>query len=479
MKLSRMVPVRMKTVGTRLKTIARGLVLVAVLAAVAVVSSSPAGLAEAQSGQTWVSSVTVQNQGSGNATVQLLFYPTGGGSPITVNLPTIQPGKSYEQFIGNNVPSGVQNGQYSIVVQSNQPVVAMANLSSSNPFYNGSYRGLNESDTATRMSVPGLKRDYYNWDSTMVVQNAGSLSANVRITYYKVPGTGTKVVNDTINAGASKSYDLATITDLGTRYNGSAIVESTNNQKLAVIVNNRSRYLDGQLQSFNGFNPANVGSKAYVPQLTHNYYGWISSLDIQNVGDVATTITVKYSNPAIADDVFTNVAPGDSRSIYYGQAKYPSGNSNGRFAATVSASSSSHKIVAIANAARDIVPAKSSSYSGFADGSTTIDIPSLFNNYYNWYASMNIQNVDTAAANITVTYSYGGSDTFTNVAPGASREIFYGQAKYPSGNTNGKFSATVTSPNGKKLVAIVNQEVINIGNLGPGDWHQIYEGFNR
>lgn len=72
--------------------------------------------------------------------------------------------------------------------------------------------------------------------------------------------------------------------------------------------------------------------------------------------------------------------------------------------------SSDVEVAAIANVSGDAnFGAYNASYSGFTSGSTTVNIPLLFKNNAGFNTWFNVQNVGSAATNVTVTYSDGTS----------------------------------------------------------------------
>ena len=93
-------------------------------------------------------------------------------------------------------------------------------------------------------------------------------------------------------------------------------------------------------------------------------------------------------------------------------------------------------------------------YAGVTSGSPTVRLPLLFKGLAGFNTFYNVQNVGTTATNISVAYQNGATDTFANLAPGAS--VRFDQAAntgLPAGFVG---AATVTSSS-SDIAAVVSQ----------------------
>jgi len=146
--------------------------------------------ANAQLGDVDNSSFTVQNVGDGQAAVLVTFYNENGVAytpdPLNAGKPnpfTLDPGASFEVYVPG-IPA-LADGRYSVVISSDQEIVAIANLIGQNTagtvFYNGSYSGM--SAGAESVYLPSIVYEYYNWNSLVSIQNAGSAATDVTVTY--------------------------------------------------------------------------------------------------------------------------------------------------------------------------------------------------------------------------------------------------------------------------------------------------------
>jgi len=328
--------------------------------------------ASAQLGDTDNSSFTVQNVGTGTATVQVTFYDESGASyeptPLdslaspTPNPFTLAPDESYEVNL-SAIPS-LSNGRYSVMISSDQPVVAIANLIGQNSagtvFYNGSYSGASEG--ATTMYLPAIVYQYYGWNSLVSVQNIGSGSTDVTVTYNCGGNTYTDSKTGLLS-GASVHFDLETAAPTGmpSNCNGSAEIVSTSQP--VIVVDNQTAAGIGNTQSYNGF--ASGATPVYVPALYDAYYTWDSSLNVRKVGSGNTNVTVTYSDGGTATCSLTDATP-SCLLLMTLAADHP--GSGQKFGATIT--STSLPVIAIANAANPSNQAQT--YSGIAGGGDSV-----------------------------------------------------------------------------------------------------------
>jgi hypothetical protein len=204
--------------------------------------------------------------------------------------------------------------------------------------------------------------------------------------------------------------------------------------------------------SYNGFNQSDAGTSFFVPSVYKGYVGlYTSSIVVQNA-DTANpaSVTIEYR------DASGNVSATDQATIPANAARTFDQANTGALPAGFVGSAvvrSDRNVGAIFNVS-DPVNKQFSSSNGFKDGSSIAYLPVVYNNYSaaGWVTSFLVQNLDTAEADIEVTYSDGRVAVAT-LQPGSSRLYYQGSDGTPN-NFNG--SAVVRSPSGKKIVAIAN-----------------------
>src|SRR5262245_61370905 len=131
---------------------------------------------------TFVSEIVVSNKPSNPAaTVSLTFVKSDGTQAMTSPLTfTVQPGASVANYVPNI--AGLADGRYSVVVDSDQDVSAIANLTSLGPVTSTAYNGIGSADSGTKFYMPQAFKNYVGiYTSSLVVQNAttGNATANI------------------------------------------------------------------------------------------------------------------------------------------------------------------------------------------------------------------------------------------------------------------------------------------------------------
>lgn len=441
--------------------------LLAILVAFAlIVGSTPA---QAQLGDIDNSSFTVQNAGEQTATVAITFYdengtpytpnPLNGGKP---NPFTLGKGESFEVYLPG-IP-GLPDGRYSVVISSDEKVIAIANLIGQNAagtvFYNGSYSGV--SAGATTVYLPSIVHEYYNWNSLISIQNVGSGPTNITVDYTCLGGGTGQHTKIALAPNAAVHFDLETNppTGLPTRCNGSAVI--TSDPEPVIAVDNQTAD-GGFTQSYNGFNSG--ATTVYVPALYHDYYTWNSSINIRKIGAGNTTVTVTYSDGGSSKCNLTDATPS---CLLYMPAEHPG---KGKFAATII--SNPLPVVAIVNAANPKNQAQT--YTGFTGGTSTVGLPTVMKQYYGWDTSFTCQNVGNVTTTLNISYQNYTANAYNTItlAPGASIEIYQpGEAFLPNGYRG---SVTVTAnASGAEIACIVNETHGANQAAGKGDWSMSY-----
>ena len=112
---------------------------------------------------TWVSSINIQNPtdaGGEAANVSINFYTADGTLALSFPLRSaIADGGSRSIFVPSEVPN-LADGQYSAVIQSNVPLLVVANSSSTAPSTAGAYNGIDAAEAGT-CCTSGTYNDYY------------------------------------------------------------------------------------------------------------------------------------------------------------------------------------------------------------------------------------------------------------------------------------------------------------------------------
>ncbi len=414
----------------------------------------------------WVAGIQVANLDSQSATITIEFYNTSGTlvytyvdpSPIaagdarTYYVPTILPDSAATSFRGSAVVSSERN----IAAIVNENAGSGAGYDQPPGILRGSYTGIRAAETATTLYMPFAGKAYYGFNSQLVVQNAGA-AADITFEFFNVSGTSIATyVASSVAANASAIVELDTLTpttgSIPSGFGGSVKVTSASN--LAGMANNMT---SGVLQTYNAFSTSDGGSTLYAPALFNDYYGYVSSIQVQNIGSVSTDITVTYSDGIVK----TATAVGSNQAALFYQ---PSEGHASGWAGSATVASSASDVVAVVAQKSSV---KASNYNAASGGTAQIVAPALFKSFYGYDTALTVMNVGSVATDVSVSYSDGLSASATNVQPGDSAQFFQFLEGHASGWSG---SATVTS-SAAPVMGIVNEE--NIAKTD-GDWQYSY-----
>ena len=162
---------------------------------------------------TYSSGFQVQNLSAATANIQIKYLDQTG-TQVTSKTDTI-PANSSKTYFPIAAPSPF-NG--SVIIESDQQVVAIVNTVGDGTYF-ASTTGF--SSGSTSINLPLLMKGNAGFDTWFNVQNCGTVSTNVTVTY----SNGT-TETATIAPGAAKTFDQATNAALPAGFVGSATVTS-------------------------------------------------------------------------------------------------------------------------------------------------------------------------------------------------------------------------------------------------------------
>lgn len=411
----------------------------AVFVAIALLLALPIVAIAATPGGPFSSAFRVQNLSTSVANCVYTFYNASGAAVYSSASSTINPGDSLYVFTPS--VSGLPNGEYSGVVSCDQQVAAVVNWS--DPNSGASFEGVDSADTATTLYAPGIYDNYYNYYSNIYVQNSSSSPINVTVQIF-APGSSSPVATQTFNnlaANASRLFEQEGLAQLNQNVAYSAKIVATGN--VAAIVNIYGRAVaDNQLYSYNAFKAGST--KAYAPVLMSNYFGYNTSLNIQNLGASSTPYTVTYGTGVVRTGT---IAANSSVSLYTPNNGVPAGTLT---SATIQ--SGGQPIVVLVNESN--VYNRAASYTGFSTGNTKSRAPIVMKAYFNFNTSVTCQNLGASATTMTIDYANTpGTTSSPSIQPGKTH-LFYQPSD--SNMLNGITSATITS--GQPIACIVNED---------------------
>lgn len=196
---------------------------------------------------------------------------------------------------------------------------------------------------------------------------------------------------------------------------------------------------------------------------------WSSAINLQNVsGSTATVVITFYDASGNVVTTYTPsaLAAGEALSIFIPALTTSPALPSGQYSVVVSSDVQILASVNTASTSSTSAPWTAFAYDGFdsSQAGATLYFPGNYNNYFNFFSELVIQNTDpSTTANLTATFrnQSGGviasNVSLGSVAPNASRTIAMSSiGSLPSGNSNGIFGAVVTSDEAVNLVGVAN-----------------------
>jgi hypothetical protein len=154
----------------------------------------------------------------------------------------------------------------------------------------------------------------------------------------------------------------------------------------------------------------------------NNYFGFVSSINVQNNGTGAVNVNVTFSDGKVVSN--PSVGAGQTWSTFLPDvAGLSSGNTGGALAATVDIVSpaAGASVVVLVNTS-NLTDASLASYNGVNSGATTVYAPAsnakAFGANFDFFTSVTCQNLGTAATDLT--YAFNGVNTLNGNSPVAT-----------------------------------------------------------
>jgi len=259
----------------------------------------PPGVYKNYSVKGFTSNLIVHNTADEPVDIDVEIYQAGSGTPI-------------ETFTENDVPSHTAvsfdqgdlatDGIYSSRIVATGDVAAVVNIwNPAGQLY--SYNSFNS--WATVAYAPVLMNNYYGFSTALTVQNMGTSSTEVTVTY-------SNDVTHSETISPSTAYLFYTPNEgMPDGWLGSAKVESDGEPVVALI---NEEGLLNRAASYLAFTQGSTGIEA--PIVMNDYYDYSTSITCQNVGAAATDITVTYSDPSATTSTANDV-PVNGTVLFY------------------------------------------------------------------------------------------------------------------------------------------------------------------
>jgi len=269
----------------------------------------------------YTTEISIQNASDSNVDVTINY--TGGHTDSRLGL---LPGQVVRFDNADTV--GMPTGYFgsAIVSATGGNVVAVVNQNNVAALRQQTYEGFSAGAAGPELYAPVLMRTFYGFNTSVQVQLVGAGPADVTI-YYSNGTSDTQTLTNTGDYYLFTQFNDAGIPD---NWIGSARITSTAGNIIAVV--NQENAGGGKAASYNAF--ANAAIKYVGPNVMKNFYGFNTSVQVQNLGSSATC-TATFSNgtsqstPAALDQyetyLFTQVNNADLGTSFIGSVEVECG----------------------------------------------------------------------------------------------------------------------------------------------------------
>ncbi len=441
--------------------------LLVVIMAVPGVTQGPPG--------NWTTDFTVLNLAGNSGTLQITRYGECSGSSCTADsgtsiasVPLSAHGSYYYNPINDsNFPSGAA----AVVLSSDTPVAAIATAANGltgSSYASDAYAAV--SQPSSSVFLPIIMGNLGVWNTRIAVQNAGSTTTDVTITYIGDGAPGATTINN-LPPGMVALVDQQENTGMS-NFNGSAQVTTTG-EPVAVLVD-EYKSSGGVLVSYVGVASTEADTTIYMPGYIAQGV-WATDFTIVNTGSSATNITISFSG---SSDTITGSLSGNSSAYVNGFAGvYPSGwtgsaPSSGYYgSATIT--SSSQDIVVVYNISNSAGGPGNYAlgYVGYptSAGATQVAVPLIENHYSSgWDTTFSVQNIEGGTATLYLTYS-GNQTASCNPCTYTMTTDSHTFNQTIDGHIPSGFIGGVTITSTKKIVVVGDQNLAGgVGDTAAG-----------
>lgn len=400
------------------------------------------------------STMRLQNMGTDVANVTYTFYDSSGTDVYHAST-TIAVGDVLIVYIPSL--SGLANGEYSVVVESSQPLASLSDLNDEDS--GAAYTGFDQGSTS--WYVPGLYDNYHSFYSSVTAQNTSTSEVDITLEIF-AGGNSVPVYSNTksnVASYASVTWDQKDVSELLVDEPYSGVITATG-EVVAIVnlygsddgVNPQDVDTTKQLYSYNAY--ADGDTLWYTPVLMNDYSSWNTAIAIQNVGSSTANVDVNYSSGDFEDYA---IPPYSAVTIYI-PTEYdldlPSGPDNGLFSAIITAD---QDVVVMVNESNQYD--RAATYNAFASGTTKVFAPEIMKNNSYFSTSVTCQNIGTSATRMQIEYNGypAAGSTIGPVDPGEIH-LWYqpNEGALPDGYES---SAIITSLDGQPIACIMNRNL--------------------
>ncbi len=285
------------------------------------------------------------------------------------------------------------------------------------------------------------------YNSFYAIQNLSGSDASCSVQYY-LPNGQLAYTRTNITITGNKNFQQYVPSEpLANNQKYSSVVSC--NQPIAAVSNMSNGTSSG---SFQGVTQPNTASTLYIPTAYRNYFGFYTTIIIQNTSNNIQTVTATFYD-ANGKQVTSKSAsiPGYA-SYSFEQESMSELAANTAYSAQVVSTVPLASIVNIYG--RGSYDKQLYSFNGFTKGSDKLYLPIVMRNYFGFNTGTTIQNIGAHDATVNVTYSNGDPVLTQTIKSKASWVV----VDFQKLTRDGQFSATVKSASPTdQLIAVVNQ----------------------
>jgi hypothetical protein len=310
----------------------------------------------------WNSYCAVQNAGADAYSVDAYYYDSAGNQ-VDTDSQLIEAYASFlfDQSTDAELPSGVFSAKF--VGDASHPLAVICNFyntgagASTSQFH--SYNGIAEGGQT--LYIPRVVKDYYSYQSGLKVQNVGTEALDVTVTYNFGGGNYTQV-SPSIGPGQAWGPYMGDPAQLppsmgGVSGSGSAVVQvnSPNANKAIIATVNEDNRVNpaGRGVTYEAALGTEASGTLIFPQVTSEYYGYSSGIQVAKVQAGTSTCQACYSasGPVAAFcDPFSLTDANPSWSQFAPDASgMLAGNANDNYNGAVTVSCTGAEVIGIAN----------------------------------------------------------------------------------------------------------------------------------
>ncbi|MGQ9556084.1 MAG: M23 family metallopeptidase [Anaerolineae bacterium] len=233
--------------------------------------------------------------------------------------------------------------------------------------------------------LPDVRLNWDGWTSTIAVRNNGANTASVTTTFYQ--DTGFVIGQRTDYLAPNASITFLPPAPGGTSADGAAIVIGSQDISVAAVNANATEpYAYAGIPHNSSPSGIGSGTTLYAPCTLNNYYGWNSTIYIQNTAGASADLTAYYYN--------------DNGSSAGTQTRHI--QANGQVTVPGVTWSGWARLVATQPIVATVMHWRDTTYMAYAVAnsySASAYLPSLLRNYYTWNSAY--QTAETTGASVT------------------------------------------------------------------------------